>query len=383
MGRRRGNPIQLYRTVTDGRESPYWTCRFRLPSGKLFRKSTRCTERAAAERIAAEWYRRAQHEAADAVAGIERPSDVTMLALADDYISDARLRRARRYVESLEDHIRAYVLPYFGADSRAADVTRRDVEAFQRAVLAGAIQTKAMHVRRRPTPTAATCNRIMVTLRQMFEFGVRLGWLQHNPARGVRKVDERTVSQFRALTDAEIGALVEELRRARRRKVSGEDHARWVRFMIATGLRNDESQRVRWSHVDFQRRRLTVPADIAKGRKTRHVPLTRAALAVLDEIRGDAEPMGLIFGPRRREGVLRRAWKRTGLPGRAPTAHDFRHTCASRAAASGLDLAQMMEWFAWTDPSTAQRYIHLYGPRWADMASKMEAIEAARGGEDC
>ena len=66
------------------------------------------------------------------------------------------------------------------------------------------------------------------------------------------------------------------------------------------------------------------------------------------------------------------ARERTGLPGRAPTAHDLRHSAASWAAAAGLDLVQMMEWFGWESPAVAQRYLHLYGSRWADMAAKMD-----------
>ena len=36
----------------------------------------------------------------------------------------------------------------------------------------------------------------------------------------------------------------------------------------------------------------------------------------------------------------------------------------------------MMEWFGWKSPIVAQRYLHTYGSRWADMAAKMDALGA-------
>jgi hypothetical protein len=33
-----------------------------------------------------------------------------------------------------------------------------------------------------------------------------------------------------------------------------------------------------------------------------------------------------------------------------------------------------MEWFGWRSLAVAQRYLHLYGGRWADMAAKMDAF---------
>lgn len=37
-----------------------------------------------------------------------------------------------------------------------------------------------------------------------------------------------------------------------------------------------------------------------------------------------------------------------------------------------FDLAQMMAMFSWLSPATAQRYIHLYGSGWEDMAKKLD-----------
>lgn len=379
MAGRRGG-VRVYRPVNRGKTSHHWWADFSTPDGQRIRRNTRCTEYAAALRIATEWFRAAQHHAAETAAGIERPSDVTMLALADDFIDAMRGERAPRYVLTVEDHLRAYVLPYFGLETKAASLTRPAVEGFRRAVLSGAIVTKAARSRRSGLPSAATCNRIMVALRRLLDFGVRLGLLRDNPAKSLPALRERPEARHRALSDVEIEALLAGLAAGRTRRTM---HTRWIRFMIATGIRDDEADTAEWIDVDWTRRCLAIPATRAKGARARNVPLTAEALVVLGEIKQECGAIGLIFGPHDRRTALARAWARARaelekrgieVPARTPSAHDFRHTCASRAAAAGLDLAEMMAWFGWRSPQVASRYIHMYGGRWERMAAKMDSI---------
>ncbi len=362
--------VKLFRSKSRGKVSAFWSADFVLPTGERVRKSTGCTERSAAARVAGEWARQAQHAFADEAQGIERPVEIALLALADDYIDAMRVERAHRYVDSLLDHLRAYILPHFGPKTLASAITRRDVEAFRQALLEGAIETRSAATRRTGLPAPATVNRCMVTLRRMLDHGLRRGHLKQNVAANMVPLKERTHERHRALSDKEIAALIDELGSGRR---NADDNVLWFRFMIATGLRNDEGATLLWTDVDLQARRLLVRSENAKGARSRRVPLTDAAIEALEEVRAGQPSIGLVFGPRDRRTALLGAWARTGLPGRAPTAHDLRHTCASRAAAVGLDLVQLMSWFGWESPTVATRYLHLYGDRWADMAAKMDA----------
>lgn len=360
--------VRVVRPITRGRPSPFWAADFTLSTGERIRRSTGCEEQGAALQVALQWYREGEQAVAAGVQGTEQSAGLTVVELADDFIDARRRERAERYVSTMVDHLRAYILVFFGGGSQAAAITRRRVEEFRSALLAGDIESKAAHVRRTGLLAPATVNRIMVTLRRLLDFGLRRGNLCENAALNLPPLKERVLERHRALSDDEIDALIEALREGR----ADDDTVIWLRFMIATGLRNDEAQTLNWIDVDRDARKLLVRAENAKGARSRRVPLTNAALAALAEIHDGAPAVGLVFGRRDRRTALLCAWARTGRPGRAPTAHDLRHTCASRAAAAGLDLVQMMSWFGWMSPTVAQRYLHLYGDRWADMAAKMD-----------
>lgn len=347
-------------------DSPFWWADYHTPEGRRVLRSTRCRDRAAALRLAREFERAAEHEAADAAAGIERPSDLSIGDLARRYLGELLSdHHSRRTAESYGDHLRVYVLPFFGATTQAASVTRQGVEGFRRALLSGDLASKRATHRRSAVPSAATVNRVMVTLRRLLDFGVRSGDLRENAAANLRPVRERPEDKFRALDDGELSALLDALRNRRR-----GDHAEWAAFVVATGLRDREVETLEWSDVDLGRRYLRVRAAKAKGARSRQVPLSDAAVAILEAM---PHRLGLVWGAHDRREALLRAWAETGLPGRAPSAHDLRNTCASRAAAAGLDLVQMMAMFAWLSPATAARYLHLYGGRLEDMARKLGA----------
>lgn len=350
-------------------DSPYWWADFRTPSGRRVLKSTRCRDRTAALRISREWERAAEHEAADAAAGIERPSELTVADLARRYLAEIRNdHHAARTVEAYADHLRVYILPFFTPTGAAAAINRQAVEGFRRALLSGDLASRRLIGRRTGLPSAATVNRCMVTLRRLLDFGVRAGDLRENAAANLRPIRERTEDKFRALDDGELSALLEALGNRTKRS----DHAAWASFIVATGLRDSEVETLEWSDVDTTRRWLRVRARKAKGARTRLVPLSDAALAILQAL---PHRTGLVWGAHDRREALLRSWAETGLPGRAPTAHDFRNTCASRAAAAGLDLVQMMSMFSWLSPATAARYLHLYGGRFEEMARKLGGVK--------
>jgi integrase/recombinase XerD len=193
----------------------------------------------------------------------------------------------------------------------------------------------------------------MVTLRQLLQHGLYEGHLRENPAANIRPLKERTEPRHRALSNDEVNALQREL---------SERHTRWMSFMIGSGLRKKEAEMLRWEDVDFDNTQITVRASTAKDAETRWVPLTLLSLGTLEALRAEGRlPRGVIFGSRDRREALRHAWKRTGLPGRIPSAHDFRHTFASRAIRLGLDLESLRRFLGHKTVITTQRYIEAYG----------------------
>ena len=96
------------------------------------------------------------------------------------------------------------------------------------------------------------------------------------------------------------------------------------------------------------------PQAVADASALRH--FDSSALAVLLDCRREA---------------LAGAWKRTGLPGRCPSAHDLRHTFASRCVAAGLSLAELKVIMGHDSIMTTERYIHTYGDTMHAVARKL------------
>ena len=352
------------------KDSKFWWISFTAPNGQRIRRSTRVRDKGEAERIGRAWALDAERAHADAEAGIERPSDISLIDLAAAYLLSVEPEKAKRYVQTLEILIAARILPHFGEDTRARTLTPASIEEFRRTLLRG--RPVSDQHRGWPAVSAATANRYMVALRQMLAHGVRLGHLRHNPATRVKKLKERTEQRHRALSDQEIEALLQEL--AESRTEGRAHHTLWVRFLIETGLRASEAAALRWEDVRLLHDppHVHVRAGTAKDAERRDVPLTQAAI---DAIRALAErrgaPVGLVFGPFCRREALLGAWKRTGLPGRCPSAHDLRHTFASRCVAAGLSLAELKVIMGHDSIMTTERYIHTYGDTMHAVARKL------------
>jgi len=153
------------------------------------------------------------------------------------------------------------------------------------------------------------------------------GHLQHLlPAKN--KV--RQVQHHAALPYAEIAAFMAALR------AQEGTAARALEFLILTCVRTadiigggagrDDVPPMRWSHLDLAARRWVIPR--TKGGSPHRVPLSPAALAVLEQMRPLADDSGVVFGGARRgqplsKNMLLRLIARMGVN---VTTHGFRAT---------------------------------------------------------
>ena len=76
-----------------------------------------------------------------------------------------------------------------------------------------------------------------------------------------------------------------------------------LRFVVLTAVRSGEARRATWEEIDADARTWTIPADRMKAAKGHRVPLSDAALAVLESVRPLRGPSGLVF-PSGRDRVL-------------------------------------------------------------------------------
>lgn len=137
-----------------------------------------------------------------------------------------------------------------------------------------------------------------------------------------------------------------------------------IRFALETGMRRGEILRMRWSHIDHEKRLLRVPE--TKNGFERTVPLSTAACAVLKELKGCASER--VFPTT--ATAIRQAWVR--LTRRAGLVdlhfHDLRHEAISRIFEKGLNVPQVALISGHRDPRMLFRYTHL---RPEDLVEKL------------
>jgi integrase len=93
----------------------------------------------------------------------------------------------------------------------------------------------------------------------------------------------KRVTHHPALPFADIGVLMSELR-----QVEGLP-ARALEFLILTASRTDEAREAQWDEFDLTERLWTVPAERMKGKETHRVPLSDAAMRLLEALPRDSQ----------------------------------------------------------------------------------------------
>jgi integrase len=138
-----------------------------------------------------------------------------------------------------------------------------------------------------------------------------------------------------------------------------------VAFALETGLRRSEQFQLRWEHISFESRTLTIP--LPKGGRTRHVPLSQEALVILRSLDSFLSSPWVFPGikstlqPMDSRAFLRRAFepvlKKAGILD--ASWHTLRHTTASRLIMAGVPLPTVKEVLGHRDIQTTLRYAHL------------------------
>jgi integrase len=149
-------------------------------------------------------------------------------------------------------------------------------------------------------------------------------------------------------------------------------------FAVSTGLRENNVLNLEWARVNLRSRHVAVEAPDIKGRASLGIPLTDAALAVLEARRGlhkryvFANPdTGLPYVK-----ASNRAWyaalRKAKLKG--VRWHDLRHTWAAWAVQSGVSLQELMHLGGWKTYSMVLRYAHLSSEHLQEAANRIKPI---------
>lgn len=138
-------------------------------------------------------------------------------------------------------------------------------------------------------------------------------------------------------------------------------------FALETSMRLGEIVTARWDHLDRTGRVLLVPE--TKNDNPRTVPLSRKALAILEEL--PSSQCELVF-PTTAEAI-KRAWIRLVRRCKIEDLHfhDLRHEAISRLVERGFDLPHVMMFSGHTDHRMLLRYTHLSARK---LVAKLDAV---------
>ena len=280
--------------------------------------------------------------------------------VSERYLPYAKTRK--RSWKTDEIMLRTHLLPRFG-ELRMNRITRADVVA--------------MHQQAREDGYAAgTCNRLLVLMKFIYNCAIRWDILppKGNPCDGVEAFEDNGARE-RYLTPKEVRRLFEEL--------DGNPNVQVgqvIRLLLYTGARKREILDARWEHIDFERRLLTVP--ISKSGKPRHIPLSDAAMELLQSLPRDPELPWVFFNPKTKKPPVSifYAWdtirKRVGIP--EVRLHDLRHSYASFLVNAGRSLYEVQKLLGHHDPKVTMRYAHLSPGALIDAANVVGKVVKGR-----
>jgi integrase len=254
---------------------------------------------------------------ADAKSAAALAAADTLGRVIDEYLRHVETHRRKRTIVEVTRYLRVVWQPLHRLPASA--VTRRHITA-RVAEVAAAQGT-------------VTASRARASLSAMFNWAIREGLdIPANPVQGTNK-PAPAPSRERVLSTADLRVLL--------RTLNGDRYSDVIRMLLLTGQRRQEIGALRWSEVEGDVIRL--PAERTKNKQPHTVPLSPAALAVLDR-RRSASVSEFVFGlstlPFNNWGEHKSALdRRIAASGEVLTPwvlHDLRRTCATGLAELGV-----------------------------------------------
>ena len=279
----------------------------------------------------------------------------TYAELAQQHLDHARTFQKR--AENTESILRVHIIPKFGR-MRLDEIKQQDIAKW----LAD----------KRKVHAPATVEKIRITLGRSFELARQwqMSGAEINPVKGISRPKFSNARQrFLSATEADRLLVA----------AAGSENSQLraiIQLLLLLGARKSELLNAEWRHVDLDRKAWFIPD--SKTGQSRHVPLSKAAIAVIEGLpRFDGCPY-LLPNPTTRKpyNTIKRAWdtarKQAGLGDF--TLHDLRHSAASFMINGGVDLFTVGRILGHADHQSTMRYSHLAND------TLMAAVEAGAAG---
>jgi integrase len=242
-----------------------------------------------------------------------------------------------------------------------------------------------MHRRITESGRPVRANRILAVASKAFSLalvpkaGETLAWRdasQGNPCKGIARNHEEAKERF--FSQAELMAISDALA-----KYNGPA-ADCIRLIMLTGCRPAEAAKAQWEEFDKEPGLWIKPSAHVKQRKVHKLPLSPAAVELIEQLRKMHKGAWVFPGKRPGEHLrtLGPAWgfvREQAALGEAARLYDLRHSFASVGAGGGLSLPIIGRLLGHTQPRTTQRYAHLADDPLREAATKITNVITGAG----
>ena len=266
-------------------------------------------------------------------------------ATVAEFFNDSYLPYIKSYKRSWDTDVsvfRNHILPVIGTDYMDAVTAERVALVMSRANL---------------RLSAATVNRLLVLLRYMFNLAIRwhTAGVVANPT-ATHKLKRLSNHRERFLSAAETQQLIAAVNASPNRMLRFI-----IPFLLLTGARKREVLNAQWRDVDATRSFWRIP--ITKSGRERHVPLSAAAITLLDTVPRKRHCDWIFANPKTLKPYVSifSSWDtaRTAAGLAEVRVHDLRHSFASFLVNAGCSLYEVQKILGHSSVIMTQRYSHL------------------------
>jgi len=238
-----------------------------------------------------------------------------------------------------ENSLKALV-PFFKG-KYLAGITADDIEQYK--------------IMRREDVKGPSVNRELSLLKTMMRRAFKSGKIDNNPADGVKKFKENP-PRTRFLDDEEMVRFVELATPAVRP---------FFELALISGMRLGELKKMRWADLDFKSRTILIPAESAKSKKSRTIPMDAVMYGILSGLERKAETVffnpvtlrPLVSVQRAFEAVCRKGHFNKAGQERL-TFHGLRHSAISGWLRHGVDIVTAAKLAGHSDIRITAGYCH-------------------------
>lgn len=288
--------------------------------------------------------------------GIDPQEPATELGITfRRFIEDHYLPHAyasKRSANSDHSKFKIHLFKLFGG-RLLTSITRQEIQRYHDELIS----------RRAP----ATANRHLALFKRCFNLAILWGYMDSNPATGIRMHTENNQSQrFLNVDEARrLWAVLD--------NEQNQIAAKAIKLMLVTGVRREEALQAKWEDIDFDGQLWHLP--MTKSGRQRFVMLSDVALNILENL--PTKCIGSYLFPGRKSGQplnnarksFQRALRAAGLT--HIRIHDLRHTFASLAINHGATLYEVQHLLGHASTKTTQRYAHLAADSLREAAARV------------